>query len=172
MKYVREGVVAGALGEELGDAIARGMALGWQVAAIVPVTLARRRACARGFDQADLLARAASRRCGVPPRALLRRIRETPTQVGLGRGERAANVGAFTAAPIVGGVVLVVVDATTRRDAVRVRAGVAASRRPRGARGRRGGRAVSAAEKRGAVGAARETAATGVKRPAAEGDAR
>jgi competence protein ComFC len=114
LKYRREAVVAAVLGEELGDAVAAGLALGWRADAIVPVPLGSHRARDRGFDQAALLARAAARRSGVPCRRALRRVRETPTQVGLGRAERLANVhDAFAANPTAGSVMLVDDVATT-----------------------------------------------------------
>lgn len=98
LKYRREGVLAAPLGAALGRAVARGMALGWRVDALVPVPLAPARRRERGYDQAELLAGAASRTCGVPLRGLLRRVRATASQVSLGKGARAANVrGAFAA---------------------------------------------------------------------------
>jgi ComF family protein len=64
-------------------------------AVIVSVPLARRRRLERGYDQAallaDHLARAAGAR-GRRLRAALRRVRETPPQVGRTRAERARNV--------------------------------------------------------------------------------
>ena len=112
-KYEREAVVADALGSDLGDLVARGLALGWRVDALVPVPLAPRRVRERGFDQADLLARAASRRSGVVRRRALRRVRETPSQVGLGRRERAANVAAAFAGQSIRGAVVLVDDVIT-----------------------------------------------------------
>ncbi|MDR3117725.1 MAG: ComF family protein [Puniceicoccales bacterium] len=67
---------------------------------LVPVPLHWRRHWARGFNQSDRICRAlASRlRCRVIP--LLRRIRHTGTQVGLGFRRRRANVeGAFAIRP-------------------------------------------------------------------------
>jgi ComF family protein len=71
-------------------------------AVVVSIPLARRRRIERGYDQAallaDHLARAAGAR-GRRLRAVLRRVRETPPQVGRTREERARNVaGAFEAA--------------------------------------------------------------------------
>lgn len=114
LKYGGEAVVADALGADLGAVVAGGLALGWRVDAIVPVPLAVGRARQRGYDQAELLARAAERVCGAPRRRLLRRVRDTRSQVGLGRAERAANVrGAFAAQRAGGSVVLVDDVATT-----------------------------------------------------------
>lgn len=64
---------------------------------LVPVPLHPRRLRDRGFNQAALLARGIARSWGVPvaPRAL-HRVRDTPTQTGLGRQARRRNVaGAF-----------------------------------------------------------------------------
>jgi predicted amidophosphoribosyltransferase len=55
----------------------------------LPTTAARRRE--RGFDQAELLARALARRLDLPCRPLLRR-RPGPSQTGRNRAERAGNV--------------------------------------------------------------------------------
>ena len=59
--------------------------------ALVPVPLHARRARGRGFDQAEWLAARLARRLGVP---LLRgrRLHDTPSQRGLDRSERRANL--------------------------------------------------------------------------------
>jgi ComF family protein len=71
-------------------------------AAIVSIPLARGRRIERGYDQAALLADHLARASGASRRrlrAVLRRVRETPPQVGRTREERARNVaGAFEAA--------------------------------------------------------------------------
>ena len=79
---------------------------------VVAVPLGRRRRIARGYDQAALLARAAARARGLPFLAgAVRRVRETPPQVGRTRAGRLANVrGAFAAGPAVRGRDLVLVD--------------------------------------------------------------
>jgi predicted amidophosphoribosyltransferase len=70
---------------------------------IVPVPLHRRRLLARRFNQAAELARALARQAGKAGACapdLLRRVRATRSQGGLGREGRAANLaGALTAAP-------------------------------------------------------------------------
>jgi ComF family protein len=69
------------------------------VDAIVPVPLHPARQAERGFNQAELLARACGRRWGVPvwPR-VLRRVRPTRPQTELDGAARRANVrGAFAA---------------------------------------------------------------------------
>jgi ComF family protein len=70
-------------------------------AVVVSIPLARRRRIERGYDQAALLADHLARASGARSRRLrgvLRRVRETPPQVGRTRAERARNVaGAFEA---------------------------------------------------------------------------
>jgi len=70
-------------------------------AVVVSVPLARGRRIERGYDQAALLADHLARAGGARARRLraaLRRVRETPPQVGRTRAERARNVaGAFEA---------------------------------------------------------------------------
>jgi len=70
-------------------------------AALVAVPLARRRRITRGYDQAALLTGHLARACGGRRlRGALRRVRETPPQVGRSRAARARNVaGAFAADP-------------------------------------------------------------------------
>ena len=90
-KYRGEQRLAGPLG---GAAAVR-----WRDASIggdtfvhVPVHPARR--AARGYDQAELLARAAAAALGCPALPALRRDRATAPQYELGRDRRAANVAA------------------------------------------------------------------------------
>lgn len=83
-------------------------------ALVVSVPLARGRRVERGYDQAsllaDALARASGRRAARARRAL-RRVRETPPQVGRSREERARNVaGAFEATAAVAGRDVILVD--------------------------------------------------------------
>lgn len=76
-----------------------------------PTSAARRRE--RGFDQAELLARAVSRRMGVPPRRLLRRGRGE-SQTGRGAHERRTQITPFRpAGRCVGASVLLVDDVVT-----------------------------------------------------------
>lgn len=64
--------------------------------AIVPVPLHPRRLGWRGFNQAEELAKALSRRSGLPVIRALRRLKDTAAQVAMGRRERRSNVrGAF-----------------------------------------------------------------------------
>jgi ComF family protein len=82
-------------------------------AVLVAVPLGRGRRLGRGYDQAALLASALARATGARRlRSALRRVRETPAQVGRSRAARTCNVsGAFTATPsAVAGLDLVLVD--------------------------------------------------------------
>ena len=66
---------------------------------LVPVPVHAQRRRERGFDQAELLARAVGRRLGLPVVSALERVEQTAAQHRLGRRARAANVGlAFRAA--------------------------------------------------------------------------
>lgn len=64
---------------------------------LLPVPLHRARFRERGFNQAMQIARFAGRSLGIPyAGALMRRVRDTPSQTGLGRAERIENLrGAF-----------------------------------------------------------------------------
>ena len=81
-------------------------------AEVVALPLARGRRIARGYDQAGLLADVLARESGARRlRGALRRVRDTPPQVGRSRDERARNVrGAFEAAPSAAGRDVVLVD--------------------------------------------------------------
>jgi len=107
--------------------------------AVVPVPLHRRRRQNRGFDQAEVLARAVARELGVGWLPGLERVRDTPPQVGLPADERERNVrGAFawcSDAPAPPRVLLVDDVATTGSTLRASAAGVRAA----------GGRVVSAA---------------------------
>jgi ComF family protein len=95
LKYERVTPVAGPLGGMLAQAVAELLAGSDATPLLVPVPLHKSRRRSRGFNQAELIARAAARRlpqkldlaCG----ALVRR-RDTVSQVGLTREERIANV--------------------------------------------------------------------------------
>jgi ComF family protein len=117
------GPVADAVHElKYGDRSAVARPLGAWVAArvalppglVVAVPLGRRRRIERSYDQAALLAdelAAAAGRSRDRLRGALRRVRETPPQVGRGRDERARNVrGAFAAVRPVSGREIVLVD--------------------------------------------------------------
>jgi ComF family protein len=81
--------------------------------AVVSVPLGHVRRMERGYDQAALVADALARSAvGVRRlRGAIRRVRETPPQVGRSRAERAANVaGAFAAQGSVAGLDVALVD--------------------------------------------------------------
>ena len=67
---------------------------------IIPIPLHRRRYWGRRFNQAGLLAKSIGKQTGCPVAAhLLKRVKSTPSQVGLTRNERLKNLqGAFNVA--------------------------------------------------------------------------
>lgn len=85
------------LAEPLGTAVARRWrraGVGTTLVTHVPVHADRARQ--RGYDQAELIARAAARALGLPHRPLLVRARSTIAQFDLDRADRSMNVfGAF-----------------------------------------------------------------------------
>jgi ComF family protein len=87
-------------------------------AALVPVPLSRKRRRARGYNQAELIARAVARETGIPLRLrILKRTRERPPQAGLSKSARRKNVaGVYRAelpASLRGEVLLLVDDVLT-----------------------------------------------------------
>lgn len=98
----------------LGAAMARHLATwGIRPDIIVPVPLHPRRLRERGYNQAELLARAVGRETGIPVRpAALDRLRDTSAQARTSSAdERRRNVaGAFAAQETVGGVRALLVD--------------------------------------------------------------
>jgi ComF family protein len=80
--------------------------------ALVPVPMERGKERRRGYNQADLLARALATRTGITSDAtLLTRRGEHDTQSTLTRRQRAANVkGAFTASTAAAGKSLLIID--------------------------------------------------------------
>lgn len=107
------------LAAPLGDAVARRwtrIGVGAEIVTHVPVHADR--AKQRGYDQAELIAKAASIALGMPHVRLLKRQRATTAQFDLDRRRRATNVkGAFVvdrrAPPVVGRWILLVDDVTT-----------------------------------------------------------
>jgi ComF family protein len=89
LKYGGETRVAVPLGEAVAE---RWAAAGVGAEAIVPVPVHQERRRRRGYDQAELIARAASARLGLPLVPLLVRRRATVAQYELDRVHRAANV--------------------------------------------------------------------------------
>ena len=85
-----------ALGPHLAGAMAEVFDL--QADAVTWVPLSRRRKARRGFDQAEVLARAVAPRLDLPVVRLLRRVRDTRAQARRsGRDRRSALRGAFAA---------------------------------------------------------------------------
>ena len=82
------------MSKPLAALLARALPAGEEWDAVVPIPLHWRRRWSRGFNQADLLARAVARRLGVPVLPALRRVRHTPTQTGLSQSGRRRNVAA------------------------------------------------------------------------------
>jgi ComF family protein len=82
--------------------------------AVVPMPLHWWRRWRRGFNQSELLAREISRRCGIPVKGAVRRVKATATQAGLSNSRRRANVsGAFLAKDLRGLRVLLIDDVMT-----------------------------------------------------------
>jgi ComF family protein len=106
------------LAETLGSGLARILKQeDWKPDIIVPIPLFADRLKTRGYNQADLLARAVGQDLGIPvsPNALLRR-RSTRAQMDLHPGQRWENVrGAFSAdrASVAGARVLLIDDIIT-----------------------------------------------------------
>lgn len=112
LKYRGELRLAGPLGAAAA-ARWREASIGGDAFVHVPVHPARR--ATRGYDQAELLARAAAAALGRPAVAALRRDRATAPQYELGRDQRASNVeAAFVVdpawAPVIRGRWVVLVD--------------------------------------------------------------
>jgi len=95
LKYDGERRLVVPLAEIMAERRARA-GIGGDVIAYVPVHAARKKQ--RGFDQAELLARAVATRLRLPVVPAVRRATKTTAQHALGRGARARNVGhAFAA---------------------------------------------------------------------------
>jgi predicted amidophosphoribosyltransferase len=106
LKYANERAALRGLAAALATTAPAGSA----VVTWVPTTAARRRE--RGFDQAELLARATARRLRLPCRRLLGRG-VGPAQTGRSRAERRASPPSFTARRPVRDPVLLVDDVVT-----------------------------------------------------------
>jgi ComF family protein len=94
LKFNGERYLAEPLGELLADAWRQQPLPG---GCLVPVPLHPKQEAARGYNQSILLADVAGLRLGLPvARQSLRKVRETPPQVGLSQAERSRNLqGAF-----------------------------------------------------------------------------
>lgn len=119
LKFSGERSVVRALAPGVAKALAAAPAGPGPPPTLTWVPLGRRRRRRRGFDQSQVLARAAARASGYPVAGLLRRIRETEPQARRGRIERRAGpIGAFAARDAVPGYVVLVDDVfTTGRTA-------------------------------------------------------
>jgi ComF family protein len=127
LKYNRVRPAAAPLGHMLAQAIVQlEPEFGAAPVMVVPVPLFRARRSQRGFNQAELIARAALKICNAPDRLilahdLLRRTRDTQSQIGLTSHQRRLNLrGAFSvtrsvtrAAELAGREVLLVDDVYT-----------------------------------------------------------
>jgi ComF family protein len=126
LKYKRLRAVAETMAELLADEIREmGVEFGPQ-AQVVPVPLSFWRQGARGFNQAELLARALAEDLKLDFRpAILRKTKDTSSQVSLSRPERQANVrGVFAVSEELHGEDILLVDdvvttGATAREAAR-----------------------------------------------------
>jgi len=113
MKYHGVRGLAAPLGALMADALRDSMDE-FAPEVLVPVPLHRRRKAERGFNQAELLASVAGRRCGLPVRTdVVKRIRGTGQQAKVANSveARAGNVaGAFRAKRESGGGRIVIID--------------------------------------------------------------
>jgi competence protein ComFC len=114
LKYRRDMALGDALAAQLSEFA---MGLKWPVEMIVPVPLGKKRLQERGYNQVSLIARPLALAAGIvfAPK-VLKRVRETRSQVGLTKIERRANVsGAFQArgTRVNGRVVLLMDDVAT-----------------------------------------------------------
>lgn len=107
-KFQRHDFLCGPLSQLLNDLIRAGDTFD----VIVPVPMHRTKMWRRGYNQAELLATALSRRAGIPSQPfLLRKSIERRPQSTLNRADRAANVrGVFQASPDAAGLTILLVD--------------------------------------------------------------
>ena len=98
----------------LGQALGAGIPADWNVQAVIPVPLHPRRMQERGFNQAELLARAIAGELGVPCLNALKRTHYTSAQAKKHAAERQHLGGAFQVTPpLPRGTILLVDDVLT-----------------------------------------------------------
>jgi len=102
LKFQQVRPAAAVLGRMLAETMARlEQTMPSGTIAVVPVPLHKRKRSQRGFNQAEMIVRAALKRLGLPKRfelcsGVLQRRRETGSQIGLTRHQRRENLrGAF-----------------------------------------------------------------------------
>jgi ComF family protein len=99
------------------ERLAGGLLAGGVPEAVVAVPLGERRRRLRGYNQAEVAAASLCAACRLPPPLPgLRRVRETPPQVGLGVAARRSNLESafrWDGAPLQGGTVWLVDDVVT-----------------------------------------------------------
>jgi len=111
LKYSDRVSLARPLGNLLCECLERE---GFQAHVVLPVPLHRRRERQRGFNQAGLIAEALTKRNRTVDTSTLRRRKNTPSQTGLSRSQRALNLaGAFEVRGRVPECVLVIDDVYT-----------------------------------------------------------
>jgi ComF family protein len=118
LKFEREVAVARYLGHQMADALrAEDLADGFDLVTFVPMSRRDRRE--RGFNQAELLARAVARCIGCPVRRVLAKTVRTPPQGRLSAAARKRNLrGAFRPLRCEQGRVLLVDDICTTGSTV------------------------------------------------------
>lgn len=128
-KYRGDRSLSAELGALVARIVARDLATGEMLDAVVPLPLHRGRLRQRGYDQARLLAECVAHSCGLPLLYALRRIRWAGPQVDLDRKARLENAaGAFAGvAGSLAGLRVAVVDDVVTTGAT-LRAGAAAAR--------------------------------------------
>lgn len=129
LKYRAEHALCTELGALVARLMARDLATGRVVDAVVPLAMHRTRLRQRGYDQALLLAGQVALACGLPLFPALHRIRWTRPQVELDRPARLANArGAFAGvAGSLAGLRVALIDDVVTTGAT-LRAGAAAAR--------------------------------------------
>jgi ComF family protein len=123
-KFKRHDFFANPLAELIEQMLRRRGDLGFD--AVIPVPMHRAKVRRRGYNQAELLARALARRIGVPcETSLLTKSRDLDAQSRLPRAARSENVrGAFLASPrVISRRILLVDDVCTTGATIRAGAG-------------------------------------------------